>query len=69
LELLKEERILLNSLRQAFSANETEYEISFLTDFYSVFKDFMTNKLTAANYEYFSSKNANSSIYIQIQPG
>lgn len=69
LELLKEERILLNSLRQAFSANETEYEISFLTDFYSVFKDFMTNKLTAANYEYFSSKERQFiNIYSKYSP-
>lgn len=56
IELLNEERILLNNLRQAFSKNETEYEVSFLTDFYAVFRDFLTNKLTAANYEYFASK-------------
>ena len=56
IELLNEERVLLNNLRQAFSKNETEYEISFLTDFYAVFRDFFTNKLTANNYEYFASK-------------
>lgn len=55
-ELINEERILLNNLRQAFSKNNTEYEVSFLADFYDIFKKYMTNSLTANEYEYFSSK-------------
>ncbi len=57
MELIAEDRILINSLRQAFSRNQTEYEISFLSDFYTVFKDYMSTNLTAANYQYFISKN------------
>lgn len=55
-ELINEERILLNNLRQAFSKNNTEYEVSFLADFYDIFKKYLTNSLNANEYEYFSSK-------------
>ncbi|GAB1402791.1 hypothetical protein MASR1M68_17020 [Elusimicrobiota bacterium] len=55
-ELLNEERILLNNLRQAFSKNNTEYEVTFLADFYNVFKNYLTNNLTANEYDYFSDK-------------
>ncbi len=57
MDLISEDRILINTLRQAFSKNETEYEISFLSDFYTVFKDYMSTNLTAGNYQYFISKN------------
>ncbi|MDD5021238.1 MAG: hypothetical protein PHR82_03755 [Endomicrobiaceae bacterium] len=55
-ELVNEERTLLNNLRQAFSKNNTEYEVSFLADFYDVFKNYLTNNLTANNYDYFLNK-------------
>jgi len=55
-ELINEERVLLNNLRQAFSKNNTEYEVSFLADFYDNFKKYLTNSLTANEYEYFSAK-------------
>ncbi len=55
-KLINEERVLLNNLRQAFSKNSTEYEVSFLADFYDIFKKYLTNSLTADEYEYFSSK-------------
>lgn len=55
-ELLNEERVLLNNLRQAFSKNNTEYEVSFLVDFYNVFKNYLTNNLTANDYDYFLAK-------------
>lgn len=53
IDLVKEERILLNNLRQAFSKNNTEYEISFLNDFFEVFCDYLKNKMTFDNYGYF----------------
>ena len=59
LQLISEERMLLNNLRQAFSNNFTEYEISFLMDFYYVFKDYLTNKITSTNYVYFKENFEN----------
>lgn len=59
LKLIYEERMLLNNLRQAFSNNSTEYEISFLTDFYYTFKDYLTNKITSTNYAYFKENFEN----------
>lgn len=53
IDLIEEERVLLNNLRQVFSKSNTEYEISFLNDFFEVFSDYLKNKITFNNYSYF----------------
>jgi hypothetical protein len=54
-ELLNEERDLTQKLRQSFSSDETEYEISFLADFYGLFSNYLTNSLMPQDFEYFAS--------------
>ena len=53
INLLDEERLLLNNLRQIFSKNNTEYEISFLNDFFETFSRYLKNKITFNDYSYF----------------
>ncbi|MGA2091367.1 MAG: hypothetical protein ABSH12_07930, partial [Endomicrobiales bacterium] len=54
--LIKEEKRLIEELRIALSSDVSEVEISFLADFYDTFKDYLFNKLSANDYEYFVSR-------------
>ncbi|WP_413853440.1 class II fructose-bisphosphate aldolase, partial [Candidatus Ruminimicrobium bovinum] len=56
IELINEERSLIEQIRGALSKNKAELEISFLTDFFKYFKDFMTANISADNRQYFSEK-------------
>ena len=55
-ELVEEERILVENIRLALSNNETEFDISFISDFFNCFIDYLNTSITASNYKYFSSK-------------
>ena len=55
-KLVEEERILIENLRLALSKNEAELAISFLSDFFSYFTDYLKTSITADNYKYFLSK-------------
>ena len=55
-ELINEERSLTEQIRGALSKNKAELEISFLTDFFKYFKDFMIANISADNRQYFSEK-------------
>jgi len=55
-KLVEEERILIENIRLALSNNEAEFDISYLSDFFSYFKDYLNTSITSENYKYFSSK-------------
>jgi len=55
-ELVNEEHTLIEQIRAALSKNKAELEISFLTDFFKYFKDFMIANISADNRHYFSEK-------------
>ncbi|MCL2144098.1 MAG: hypothetical protein FWH43_01185 [Endomicrobia bacterium] len=55
LDIIAEERHLIERLRTALSYDQTENEIAFMNDFYGYFKDYMQNKLMADDFAYFSS--------------
>ena len=56
LDLINEERHLIERLRAALSYDQTESEIAFLSDFYDYFSDYLQNKLMADDFAYFSSR-------------
>ena len=55
-ELINEERSLIEQIRGALSKNKVELEVSFLTDFFKYFKDFMVANISADNRQYFAEK-------------
>ncbi len=55
INLVEEERKLVENLRLALSKNEDELAISFLSDFFNYFSDYLNTSITADNYKYFSS--------------
>ena len=55
ISLVEEERNLIENLRLALSKNEDELAISFLSDFFNYFSDYLNTSITADNYKYFSS--------------
>lgn len=56
IELLAEEQQLIEEIRIGLSQDIDELEVSFLADFFGHFEDYLLNKLSADNYEYFSQK-------------
>ncbi|MGA2090301.1 MAG: hypothetical protein ABSH12_02435 [Endomicrobiales bacterium] len=56
LKLIAEERKLVAAIRVSLSSNVSELEVSFLTDFYIYFKDYLLNKLSVEDYAYFCEK-------------
>ncbi|MDR1941080.1 MAG: phosphatidylglycerol lysyltransferase domain-containing protein, partial [Endomicrobium sp.] len=54
--LIKEERTLINEIRTGFAQSSNELEISFLSDFFLYFSDYMTASISADNYEYLLEK-------------
>jgi hypothetical protein len=55
LELLKEENALVNELKDKSAKSETERELIFLSFFINIFEGFLTNKITAPQYQYFKT--------------
>ncbi|MDR2191832.1 MAG: hypothetical protein LBO62_02995, partial [Endomicrobium sp.] len=56
IELVSEERMLVEDIRAALSLNKTELEISFLSDFFLYFEDYLKASISAADYEYLQKK-------------
>ena len=52
IELVKEERKLVDVLRTYLSETETELEITYLSDFEHFYKDYLSASLTASQWEY-----------------
>lgn len=52
-ELLNEERILIDQIRMALSYDNTEYEIAYITDFQEYFKNYLQYSLNAQDWQYF----------------
>ncbi|MDR1941084.1 MAG: hypothetical protein LBQ47_02015 [Endomicrobium sp.] len=53
LDLVKEEKRLIEKIRLGLSQDKNELEISFAADFYSYLKDYMQASITADDYRYF----------------
>ncbi len=53
IKLIDEDKRLVEEIRVGLSRNTSELDVSFLADFYSYFQDFLFNKLSADDYEYF----------------
>ncbi|MDR1695462.1 MAG: metallophosphoesterase, partial [Endomicrobium sp.] len=54
-KMIYEERALTEKLRIALSSGRAESEITFLSDFYPVLSDYLTNKLLPEDFAYFSA--------------
>lgn len=52
-DMIEEEKILTDNIKNALSYDTREYEITFLNDFYSYLEKALTNNLTAQDYDYF----------------
>ena len=55
-DLITEERLLVEEIRIALSLNKNELEVSFLSDFFLYFSDYLETSISAADYAYFQSK-------------
>lgn len=51
-DLVNEERKLIEQIRMALSYDNTEYEISYINDFSKYFEDYLTYALTSADWKY-----------------
>ncbi|MCX5782769.1 MAG: hypothetical protein NT145_08775, partial [Elusimicrobia bacterium] len=56
LQLVKEEKKLIEEIRIGLSEDIAELEVSFLNDFFTYFEDYLTNKLQSEDYEYFKER-------------
>ncbi|MCB4792719.1 MAG: 6-phosphofructokinase, partial [Elusimicrobia bacterium] len=56
IKLIEEEKRLVEEIRIGFSKDTSEIDISFLCDFYIYFKDYLSNTLSAEDYEYFKQR-------------
>ncbi|MEI8218945.1 MAG: hypothetical protein WCG51_07870, partial [Elusimicrobiota bacterium] len=54
--LIKEEKELTEEIRIGFAQDISELEVSFACDFYSYFKDYLFNRLSADDYQYFTER-------------
>ncbi|MDD5020579.1 MAG: hypothetical protein PHR82_00385 [Endomicrobiaceae bacterium] len=52
IELVNEERKLIEQIRMALSYDNTEYEISYINDFAKYFDDYLTYSLTSSDWKY-----------------
>ncbi len=52
IELVNEERKLIEQIRMALSYDNTEYEISYIADFSIYFEDYLTYSLTSSDWKY-----------------
>ncbi len=55
-EMITEEKRLIGQIRLGLSEDIAEFNISFLTEFLNYFQDYLTNKLSAPDYIYFSKR-------------
>lgn len=51
--LLKEEEHLISQIRMSLSYDNTEYEITFISDFFSYFEKYLNYSLTAYDWQYY----------------
>ncbi len=58
IELVGEEKRLVGVLEQKLGANLSQKEVAFMVDFYSYFEDFLENKISADDYDYFVANSA-----------
>ncbi|MHB9154078.1 MAG: hypothetical protein ACYC5N_00120, partial [Endomicrobiales bacterium] len=56
LQLLQEEKKLVEAVRVGFSEDISELEVSFLADFFGYFQDYLLNRLSSEDHDYFSRK-------------
>ncbi|MCL1973084.1 MAG: hypothetical protein FWG57_08915 [Endomicrobia bacterium] len=56
LDLIAEERHLIERLRTALSYDQTENEIAFMSDFYGYFRDYMKNTLMSDDLAYLAAR-------------
>jgi hypothetical protein len=56
LQLIEEEKRLVEDIRIGFSRDVSELDVSFLADFYGYFQDYLLNKLAADDYAYFMER-------------
>lgn len=56
LDLIKENRRLVEELRFAFSGDVVELEVSFLNDFFQTFSDYLRTNISAEDHAYFASR-------------
>ncbi len=54
--MLTEERLLIEKIRIALSKNPVELEVSFLSDFFAYFSDYLNSSISADDYAYFNAK-------------
>lgn len=55
-QLVREERLLVEQLRSAFSRSTPELEVAFLTDYFDCYSGYLLNRLSADDYGYFASR-------------
>lgn len=55
-KLITEERLLIEQIRISLSMNKQEVEISFLSDMFNYFSEYMNASISADDHEYFQSK-------------
>jgi hypothetical protein len=53
IQLLKEEELLISQIRMALSYDNTEYEITFISDFFNYFDKYLNYSLTAYEWQYY----------------
>ena len=53
IQLLKEEELLISQIRMALSYDNTEYEITFISDFFNYFEKYLNYSLTAYEWQYY----------------
>lgn len=53
IELVKEERSLIDLIRTYLSKDQTDLEVAYLSDFQKYFSGYLTSSLTSAQWEYF----------------
>ncbi|MDR1195364.1 MAG: hypothetical protein LBL00_02690, partial [Endomicrobium sp.] len=58
LELIKEEKRLIEKIRLGLSEDKSELEISFAADFYEYLKDYLSASISSDDYKYFKEKFA-----------
>jgi protein-tyrosine-phosphatase len=57
LALIKEEKRLVEEIRMGLAQDTNELEVSFLEDFESYFRDYLLNRLTMEDYEYYVKRS------------
>ena len=56
IDLVQEEREIIEQVRYALSYNKEEYEITYISDFNKYFKEYLGYKLTEADWQYYEKK-------------